>query len=83
MAEVLIPRRFCAHASGVVMTQDLIQCADCHTEMVFVAKDEWDHLHQAPDEKERARRLAYQRETTALLRIYHTLGDLLMSRGAR
>ena len=51
--------------------------------MVWVSQEYLDSLRRDPTEVERALRAQFEEENVHLLAIYHTLANILMSRGRR
>lgn len=74
----------CAHDSGSFIFESGSQaplCADCGAPMVWVSAEYLDSLRRTPSEVEAALREQLEHEHSHLLSMYHTLANILMSRG--
>jgi tartrate dehydratase alpha subunit/fumarate hydratase class I-like protein len=56
-------------------------CGDCGTPMVWVSVEYLDSLRRDPSVVEQGLRQQFTEENAHLLAIYHTLANVLMSRG--
>lgn len=73
----------CDHSSGVTFDSEsrAPRCRDCGTPMVWVSVEYLDSLRREPGVVERGLREQFAEENAHLLAIYHTLANILMSRG--
>jgi hypothetical protein len=72
---VLRPPEMCDHGSGITMTHHELRCSDCHAEMVFVTKREWERK-SIPGENERELQRLLNTRTSALVRISQYLREV-------
>ena len=73
----------CPHDSGSFVFEGSQGplCGDCHTPMTWVAVEDLERLRRDPSEAERALREQLEAEHAHLTAIYHSLANILMSRG--
>jgi hypothetical protein len=74
---VRLQPEFCFHDSGITIDghDRVLRCADCHTEMVFVTKEEWERK-SIPGENERQLQRLLNTRTAALIRIKQYLMEV-------
>jgi hypothetical protein len=78
MPELLRPEESCTHDGGtIVMTAgDVPRCGDCHTEMVWIAKSDYEKLRRSPTERERELQRLLNTRTSSLVRISQYLREV-------